>query len=334
MVEIARETQLQFFMGPGGVGKTSVSASYAVSLAEKGSKVLLVSLDPAKRLSTILGIADPKEVKEHPLFKNLFCVQQDTDTLLKTAILNFSKPEQAHNVFQHPFYKVLRSGISGPTEYMSLFSLYKWWKSGAYDYIVVDTAPHVHAVRVLKMPNVIKAFQENGVFKKMILPLAKVSGIGVGIVQGVVGKISTNLFGIHLFKDLAAFMLLMEDTIRGFYDLSGEFQELIKGDLSSFIFVGTPYDQSVFVFDRLSEDLDELGAEFSQIFLNKTISRDLESTEKAETFFGKMLVQQNRVYTQLKKKSDCVWSLPTICDSGFSPLEIVKTLAKDISETT
>ncbi len=332
MLEKGKKTKLSFFMGPGGVGKTSVSSACAVALAKDGKKVLLVSLDPAKRLGTILELDEMDSPKEHPLFGGLFCVQQDTDTLLKSAILNFSSSEQADKIFDHTFYNILRSGISGPTEYMSLFSLYKWWESNLYDHIIIDTAPHMHAVRVLKMPNVIRSFQENGVFRKMILPLAKVGSFGVKIFQGVAGQFPINLFGVQLFRDLAGFLVLMEDTVEGFYNLSSEFQDLLQSELAAFCFVGTPLDQSAFVFDALSAELSTMNTGFSQAYLNKTLDGECfgEGLER-DSFFGKTYRQQKSVVEKLRVDIDSVHCLPTVSDIGASPLNIVRSLADRLS---
>jgi len=322
---------MHFFMGPGGVGKTSVSSAFAASLAESGKKVLLVSLDPAKRLGTIMGLESLNTPVEHPYFSGLYCVQQDTDTLLREATTHFSKPEQAEKIFAHPFYKILRSGISGPTEYMSLFSLHNWYNSGDFDHIVVDTAPHVHAVRVLNMPTIIKSFQDNGVIKKMIFPLAKIGSAGIRLFQGVSGLFPIKLFGVKLFQDLASFMVMFEDTINGFYHLSGDFQEIIAGETSQFCFVGTPFEQSTFVFETLGQELESLGARFSEVYLNKTIDPKILLNESDKnSFFVKLGEQQNRVVRGLKKKCKNVSILPTVNGSGLEPIGIVKKLKEHL----
>ena len=326
-------TRVSFFMGAGGVGKTSISAAKALSLAMSGKKVLIASLDPAKRLGTILEVSELAKPTQHPSHSHLYCVQQDAETVLANAVSHFSDSEKTTKIMEHPFYKVLSSGISGLTEYMALFSLHRWWESGEYDYIVVDTAPHVHAIEVLKRPGVVKAFQENGVVKRLVFPLAKLGSIGMGLFQGVAGQLPLKVLGVKLFQDLAAFMVLMEDTINGFYRISGDLENLLKSDSTECVFVGTPFHQTLAVFELLEKELATLGTSFQAAFLNKTIDgSEVHTQTEQSSFFYQKLQQQREIETSLKAKMDTLVRLPTVVSGKVSPRKVVEALAQSISE--
>ena len=150
-------TKYQFFTGKGGVGKTSTACAVAVNLADSGKKVLLISTDPASNLQDVFDTElDGKGV---PI---------DGVPGLVVANLN---PEEAASEYREsvigPYRgKLPDSVITNMEEQLSgsctveiaafdQFSNFITDKTteNKYDYIIFDTAPTGHTLRMLQLPS-------------------------------------------------------------------------------------------------------------------------------------------------------------------------------------
>ena len=145
--------------GTGGVGKTSVSAAIAVAAAESGRRVVLITVDPAKRLATALGLAglggDPQPV---PGISggSLDALMLDMTQTFDDAVRSHAAKNRVDEVLRNPFYKALSTSFSGTQDYMAtekLGQLYEQSLAGdRWDLIVVDTPPSRSALDFLDAP--------------------------------------------------------------------------------------------------------------------------------------------------------------------------------------
>jgi arsenite-transporting ATPase len=153
--------ELSFFIGKGGVGKTTVAASYAVKTAKqlKGSRVLLVSTDPAHSLGDVLGQklgVNPKhvriqgrgklsawELQAAPLFQNF--LRQYKRNILEIV-------ERGSLFSAEDIAPLLDSSLPGMAEMAGLLAIDEALNSRKYSHIVVDTAPFGHTLRLFNLP--------------------------------------------------------------------------------------------------------------------------------------------------------------------------------------
>ena len=121
--------RIRIFVGTGGVGKTSVAAAAALRSALDGNKCLVLTIDPARRLRTALGIDDPPSSaaptpETQPPFQQgsmeqriplddfggsgeLWAALLDVAATLNRSVRTYAEPEQAKVVLAHPIYRVL-----------------------------------------------------------------------------------------------------------------------------------------------------------------------------------------------------------------------------------
>lgn len=147
-----------FFLGKGGVGKTTMSAAFALSMARSGKKVLIASLDPAHNLGDVLGarlVDSPREVE-----KNLFALEVDLNYWVD-KYLGESRDELAttysYNLTMNldSFFDIMKYS-PGTEEYAVLWAIehIRCDLSGDYDIVVYDTPPTALSLRFLAMPAV------------------------------------------------------------------------------------------------------------------------------------------------------------------------------------
>lgn len=155
-------TRHLFFTGKGGVGKTSVACATALALADSGRLVLLVSTDPASNLDEMLGVALSDQPAAVPGAPNLSAMNIDPDAAAEAYRLRVlaqmpSATTEAERV-------TVREQLSGActTEIASFdeFAGLLCGDANAWEYVVFDTAPTGHAIRLLSLPKAWTGFLE------------------------------------------------------------------------------------------------------------------------------------------------------------------------------
>ncbi|HWP85295.1 MAG TPA: ArsA-related P-loop ATPase, partial [Terriglobia bacterium] len=147
--------QVQVFLGTGGVGKTSVAAASALRTAMGGGKSLVVTIDPALRLRTALGMEPGGLEQRVPLDPSirgeLWAALLDVKASLDRAIWRYGKPEEARTVLEHPIYQMLATSLAGMQELMAVERIHQALEE-EFASICIDTAPSRHALEFLDKP--------------------------------------------------------------------------------------------------------------------------------------------------------------------------------------
>ena len=148
--------KIQIFVGTGGVGKTSVAAASALGAALRGGKCLVLTIDPALRLRTALGLdagglEQRVPLEDYSARGELWAALLDVRATLDRAVRLYGKPEQAETVLKHPIYQILIASLAGMQELMAIERIDQA-KSDGYEYLFIDTAPSRHAFEFLDKP--------------------------------------------------------------------------------------------------------------------------------------------------------------------------------------
>lgn len=154
MILLPQPTRYLFFTGKGGVGKTSLSTATAISLADTGKRVLLVSTDAASNLDEMLGVPLRNTPTSVPGVTNLSVLNIDPDV----AAENYRQRVLAQMEVEatKAELETVREQLSGActTEIASFdeFSNLLAGDDADYDHVVFDTAPTGHTLRLLSLP--------------------------------------------------------------------------------------------------------------------------------------------------------------------------------------
>ncbi len=140
------------YLGKGGVGKTTVSASTATAIARSGKRVLIMSTDVAHSLADAFGVelsSTPLEVE-----KNLFAMEVNVLAEIRenwNELYSYFSSILMHDGANEVVAEELAI-VPGMEEMISLRYIWKAAKSGLYDAVVVDAAPTGETMRLLGMP--------------------------------------------------------------------------------------------------------------------------------------------------------------------------------------
>ncbi len=147
--------------GSGGVGKTTTSAALGVAAAKLGKRVLVLTIDPARRLATSLGIANSSDDVRVPKQKyagELYAGMIDPARIFADYIERHAKSrDTVERLFANKLYQQMSTTLSGSQEFTSLSKLYDAATSGDYDLVILDTPPAAHAVDFLHAPEKLNA---------------------------------------------------------------------------------------------------------------------------------------------------------------------------------
>lgn len=173
-------TEFLFFTGKGGVGKTSTACATAVSLADQGKKVLLVSTDPASNLQDVLDVELTNNPIAIPSVNNLFACNIDPEASAKAyrekvvGPYRGKLPEAVLTTMEEQLSGACTVEIAAFDEFSHLLSDKDVLKQ--YDHVLFDTAPTGHTLRLLQLPTAWTGFLEESTHGASCL--GPLSGLG------------------------------------------------------------------------------------------------------------------------------------------------------------
>ena len=152
------QSKLIVSCGSGGVGKTTTSAAIALRAAEGGRTALVLTIDPAKRLATCLGLetlgGKPSRIKNGGQPGEMWGMMLDAESTFDALIDRLSPDQEtAETIKGSRLYGIFAGSLHGTNEYIALESLYDVYSSGRFDLIVLDTPPLTNALTFFKVPN-------------------------------------------------------------------------------------------------------------------------------------------------------------------------------------
>ncbi|MFF2044507.1 ArsA family ATPase [Kitasatospora sp. NPDC058170] len=258
-------TRIIVCCGSGGVGKTTTAAALGLRAAERGRKVVVLTIDPARRLAQSMGLTEldntPRVVKGVTGEGELQAMMLDMKRTFDEVVLAHAEPERAKAIMENPFYQSLSAGFAGTQEYMAMEKLGQLRAAEEWDLIVVDTPPSRSALDFLDAPNRLGSFLDGKVIRILTAP-AKVGGrsamkflnAGMGLLTGTLGKI----FGAQLLTDVQTFVSAMDSMFGGFRERADRTYQLLKAPGTAFLVVAAPerdaLREAAYFVDRLAAD--------------------------------------------------------------------------------
>ncbi|MFJ3787626.1 ArsA family ATPase [Kitasatospora sp. NPDC090091] len=259
------KTRIIVCCGSGGVGKTTTAAALGLRAAERGRKVVVLTIDPARRLAQSMGLSEldntPRVVKGVTGEGELQAMMLDMKRTFDEVVLAHAEPERARAIMENPFYQSLSAGFAGTQEYMAMEKLGQLRAAEEWDLIIVDTPPSRSALDFLDAPNRLGSFLDGKVIRILTAP-AKVGGrsamkflnVGMGLFTGTLGKI----FGAQLLTDVQTFVSAMDSMFGGFRERADRTYQLLKAPGTAFLVVAAPerdaLREAAYFVDRLAAD--------------------------------------------------------------------------------
>jgi anion-transporting ArsA/GET3 family ATPase len=284
IADLAAKKEVIVCAGAGGVGKTTVAAAIGLRAAIDGKKTAVLTIDPAKRLASSLGLKDlsnePTKVNKRKFTAagiepkgELWAMMLDTKTTFDEVVMQYAPtPEQAERIIANRFYRNISGTLSGTQEYMAMEKLYELYGDGKYDLIVIDTPPTRNALDFLDAPRRMTDFFESKILRWFLLPYMKAGG-GVMRVANVAAvtflRVVKRIVGAEVLEDTAEFFGNLEGMYEGFKQRARDVAALLKSNVTSFVVVTSPYEDSVTEATYFAARLDESDLPFGALVVNR-----------------------------------------------------------------
>jgi anion-transporting ArsA/GET3 family ATPase len=294
-----RATRIIVCCGSGGVGKTTTAAAFALRAAERGRDVVVLTIDPARRLAQSLGLTEldntPRPVAgiDGSAGGRLHAMMLDMKRTFDDIVVEHAEPGRAGQILSNPFYQSLSASFAGTQEYMAMEKLGQLHARGEWDLIVVDTPPSRSALDFLDAPNRLGSFLD-GKFIRVLSAPAKVGGFGafkllangVGLVTGALGK----LLGSGLLSDVQSFVNALDTMFGGFRERAEATYQLLQAKGTSFVVVAAPEPDAMREASFFARRLAEEKMPLAGLVLNRvhprltdlTAERSLAAAEQLE----------------------------------------------------
>ncbi|MGY5114913.1 ArsA family ATPase [Streptomyces sp. 900105755] len=271
------ETRIVVCCGSGGVGKTTTAAALGLRAAERGRKVVVLTIDPARRLAQSMGIDSldnvPRRVKGTEGPGELHAMMLDMKRTFDEVVEAHADAERAAAILANPFYQSLSAGFAGTQEYMAMEKLGQLRARDEWDLIVVDTPPSRSALDFLDAPKRLGSFLDGRLIRLLTAP-AKLGGragmaflnVGMSMMTGTLGK----LLGGQLLKDVQTFVAAMDTTFGGFRTRADATYKLLQAPGTAFLVVAAPerdaLREAAYFVERLAaEDMPLVGLVLNRV---------------------------------------------------------------------
>ncbi len=256
--------------GSGGVGKTTTAAALGVRAAEAGRRVVVLTIDPARRLAQSLGLSEldnvPRPVEGVGAGGgSLDAMMLDMKRTFDEVVEAHSTPEKAAQILANPFYQAVSSSFAGTQEYMAMEKLGQLRaeaeRDGTWDLVIVDTPPSRSALDFLDAPKRLGSFLDGRLIRLLTAPARaggraylKVFSVGATVTAAALNKV----LGGQLLSDVQTFVAALDTMFGGFRERADVTYALLKEDATAFVVVAAPerdaLREAAYFVDRLGSE--------------------------------------------------------------------------------
>ena len=289
--------------GPGGVGKTTTAAATAAMAAyHHGDRVLVLTIDPARRLADALGLTSdgraghglgnserriPDEVfraatgsgPRGELWAAMLDTKESWDALVRRHAPDARTRDK---ILANPLYRNISGRFVQSHDYIAMERLYELHAQGKYDLIVVDTPPSRNAIDFLDAPARMSDFFSSRLLRWLT---ASYRSRVMNLASRPFYQVADRILGTEFLADIAEFFILFQSMYSGFVERADAVARLLSDWRTTFLVVSTLEATPVREAEYFARALVARKLPLGAIVLNKvlpTYFRDRDAGSLAE----------------------------------------------------
>lgn len=278
--------------GSGGTGKTTVSAALgAMAALRLGARVLVLTVDPARRLATSLGIdpshlgggaatalrVDPARVaaaagaagvdsvNPGELWVAMLDTKAGWDELIRR---HAPDAELRDRVLANPLYHNITARFVHSHDYLAMEQLHDLHATGDYDLVVIDTPPSRNALDLLDAPGRMKDFFGSRLLRWLTVPYR--SRLFTAASKPFY-QVADRVLGSRFLQDIAEFFVLFQTMESGFVARAEEVERLLADPRTAFVVVSTLEAAPAYEARFLVDELERRGMQVGAVVLNRAL---------------------------------------------------------------
>lgn len=275
LAELLSQRSVIVCMGPGGVGKTTTAAALAIAGAEQGLRVVVLTVDPARRLAQAMGVGvgvgtqqqsrpgdnaglgnEPTQILG-PWPGELWGAMLDPKATFDGLIDRYAESDRQRDVvLRNRIYQNLTSSLGGTNEYMAVERLLALHLDERFDLVVLDTPPAQHAIDLLDSPGRLSRFVDHKLYRTILAPRPGVLRAVTSAANVVVRAIG-QVVGSTLLADAIEFFNNFAGMDRGFRDRAVQIDRVLAAPETAYVLVcsarSEPLDAARWIATQLGE---------------------------------------------------------------------------------
>ncbi len=329
--------------GSGGVGKTTAAAAIGIAAARTGRRVVVVTIDPAKRLADALGLHVELGNEPHRIATaqagpgELWAMMLDTQSTFNEVVRTHSADsEQVDRIMSNRFFHNISKNLSGTQEYMAAEKLFQLHGDSRFNLVVIDTPPTRDALNFLDAPSRLIRFLDHRLYRFLLTPTRGGLKIVVAAMQPMVRAIS-RIVGAQALDDALAFFRAFEGMDDGFRQRASEVVGLLRSLTTSYVVVTSPNLETVTEADYFVSKLGDEGLATAALIVNRiqpsfdTTDIDRPTGPKSELNHSALQRNLDLLNERAREQSSNVEKL--IAQVAPAPVRFVPLLAHDVAST-
>lgn len=283
VAKLVRESRVLVCCGAGGVGKTTTAAGLGLAAARAGRRVLVLTIDPSKRLAETMGVS-PHEKKPHPpppFFLHAAGIHApgslevwmlDPRYISDVTVSKLARDEDEMKVLtNNRIYQNVTRMIAGMQEYTAMEALYQFVSEERYDLIVLDTPPSRNALAFLEGPTRLGRFFDGRIFQ-LFLPQGQ--GMFRQAASQLFGKVLATVFGEVFYTEFQQFLASFSDIFRVLTGNAEKMRAMLARPDVAFFLVTSPSPEALTEARFFQEQTRGLDLPFRAFVLNRSHALD------------------------------------------------------------
>jgi anion-transporting ArsA/GET3 family ATPase len=280
--ELLRTRRVIVCCGAGGVGKTTTAAALSLAAARAGRKVLVLTIDPSRRLAETLGVSrNPPEPVRIPKERSdaagittgtLDAWMLDIKLVSDGAVRRLVKNEaDAQRILTNRIYQQVSTMVAGMHEYTAMEALHRLVHEGRYDLVVLDTPPSRNALDFLEAPRRLSGLVDSRAISAF---LPKSDSLVARAASRVIEKILSAVFGEEFAHEFVTFIATFTSIFQSLNVDVNEMRRFLSGDDVSFLLVTSPAPAALTEASFFHDKTRELSLPFRGFVLNRSHAKD------------------------------------------------------------
>lgn len=275
---LVREKRVIVCCGAGGVGKTTTAAALGLAGAVQGRRVLVLTIDPARRLAEAMGLPEaartPSAVPRDrldalgvPVQGELSAWMLSPEVVFESMVRRLASDEaRVQEILQNRLYQHLSKIVAGMQEYTAAEALYTLANDGRYDLVVLDTPPSRNALEFLEAPRKLSMFLDERIIG-VFLPK---KGALFRAAAELVHSVFTKAFGAGFYEELQTFLSAFSGMFGGMRAHAEAVRALLTSSEAAFVLVTSPEPAALAEASFFQERIRDLGLPFAGYVLNRS----------------------------------------------------------------
>jgi anion-transporting ArsA/GET3 family ATPase len=271
-------------VGAGGVGKTTLAAAIGLGAARRGRRVLVLTIDPARRLADALGVGalgpEPTAIARSlldqlgvPPTGELFAMMLDMKRTFDELVVRFAPdPAARERIFANRIYQHVSDALAGSAEYSAMEKVHEMSLRPEFDLVVLDTPPSAHALDFLEAPERLIGLLDSRLVQLLLHPALSAGRLGLRLFQRGAHQafaLIERITGFGFLEDVSEFLLAFEGMSEGFRRRAEGVRQLLFGPDTAFVLAAAPSFESVAHARDLLTRLETHGANVVGVVANR-----------------------------------------------------------------